>query len=174
MSDEEMAVILSHFRERIISREGYVLRKGHVAREYIFVKEGSLRIYFNQGDQEITGWIALENEFFCELSSLKSQMPTHINIQALEDSVIYTISHTDMELLYTRFPDWQKFGRLMWERAFMRVLEGIIQYQTLSAEERYQNTLLQTEWIQRVPLKHLSSFLGVTPSSLSRLRKKKK
>ena len=168
-----MGIILSHFKERIITKDKYVLRKGHVARDYIFVNQGSLRVYFNQGDQQITGWVALEHEFFCELSSLKSQMPTDINIQALEDSVIYVISHSDMELLYSRFPDWQKFGRLMWERAFMRVLEGIIQYQTMSAEQRYHNALQRTELIQRVPLKHLSSFLGVTPSSLSRLRKKK-
>ena len=173
IADDELELILSHFKEREIVKDTLLLRQGHIARDYIFVKKGALRVFFNHADQEVTGWVALENEFLCDLISLKSQVPSFMNMQALEDSTVCTISYSHMEMLYARFPDWQKFGRLLWERAFMRVLEGVIMFQTQSAEERYKNTLRQSELIQRVPLKHLSSFLGITPSSLSRLRKKK-
>ena len=76
-----------------------------------------------------------------------------------------------METLYNRFPLWQKFGRLLWEDAFASVLYGIHNFQTLTAKERYLDLLKRSDLIFRVPLKDLSLFLGITPQSLSRIRK---
>jgi hypothetical protein len=76
-----------------------------------------------------------------------------------------------MEILYDRFPSWQKFGRLVWEDAFASVLYGIHNFQTLTAKERYLDLLKRSDLVFRVPLKDLSLFLGITPQSLSRIRK---
>jgi hypothetical protein len=76
-----------------------------------------------------------------------------------------------MEQLYKQFPSWQEFGRKIWENNFLKLVEGVIGFQSFTAEERYLSTMQESEFLQRVPLKHLASFLGVTPSSLSRLRK---
>ncbi len=76
-----------------------------------------------------------------------------------------------MEYLYEKFPQWQRFGRLIWENAFLKVINGIITYQTLTAEERYLAAMQQSNLMQKIPLKQLASFLGMTPTSLSRIRK---
>lgn len=114
----------------------------------------------------------MENEFFTDLSSLKNKNPSKFNFQAIEDTILLTIKADKMEQLYKQFPKWQQFGRQIWETNFMNLVEGIISFQTLTAEERYLALMKDSEFLQRVPLKHLASFLGITQTSLSRLRKK--
>ena len=98
-------------------------------------------------------------------------MPSRFYIQALEDTVLLTIKSDKMTQLYKEFPAWQQFGRQIWETNFLNLVEGVMGFQTLTAEERYLTAMEASDLLQRVPLKHLASFLGITPTSLSRLRK---
>ena len=76
-----------------------------------------------------------------------------------------------MEELYLQFSVWQEFGRRIWETNFLKLIEGLTSFQTMSAEERYLKAMQESNLIQRVSQKHLASFLGITPTSLSRLEK---
>lgn len=171
IDDADLEIILSNFKELKITKDRFALKQGQLATNYYFVKSGGLRIYFDHNDKQITSWIALENEFFTDLASLKNQFPSKFNFQAIEDTILLTIKSDKMEQLYKKFPLWQQFGRQIWEANFLKLVEGVIGFQTLTAEERYLSAMQESELLQRVPLKHLASFLGVTPSSLSRLRK---
>lgn len=171
IDDKVLETILSHFKERTIAKEKFVLKKGQIATEYFFIESGGLRLYLDNQDKQITNWIALENDFFTDLSSINCQVPTRFNIQAIEETVLLAIKKDKMEKLYEQFPEWQQFGRKIWERAFMKIIDGIISFQTMSAEGRYLETMQQSEFLNRIPLKDLASFLGITPTSLSRLRK---
>jgi len=131
-----------------------------------------LRIFSDEEPNDKTLWIGFENEFITELPSIKFQKPSHFNFQAIEDTTLFTIEAAKMEQLYIRFPQWQTFGRQIWEKAFLRVVENVLLLQTQNATERYKKAVLNTEYIHRVPLKYLSSYLGITQTSLSRLRKK--
>ncbi len=112
-----------------------------------------------------------ENEFFTELSSLKSGKPTQFYIKAITDTVLFAVDKNSMNDLYETIPEWQCFGRLTWENAFLKVTDGIISHQTLTAEERYLAAMQQSNLMEKIPLKQLASFLGMTPTSLSRIRK---
>ena len=171
IEDADLESILFSFKELKIQKGNFVLKQGQIATNYFFVQSGGLRIYFDDGEKQITLWIALENEFFTDLSSLKNKVPSRFHIQAIEDTVLFTINSYTMEQLYKQYPLWQQFGRQVWEINFLKLLEGIIGFQTMTAEERYLMAMQESELLQRVPLKHLASFLGVTPTSLSRLRK---
>lgn len=171
LSPDELTAILANFSKREIVKHGFVLKAGHIATNYFFVVSGGLRIYYERDNKQVTGWIAMEGEFFTDLSSLKNQSPSRFNIQALEDTELLCIKHERMEKLYKQYPLWQKFGRQIWEAAFIKVIDGIIGFQTLSAEERYIETMKKSTLLQRIPLKHLSTYLGITPSSISRIRK---
>lgn len=81
------------------------------------------------------------------------------------------IDKNDMDDLYKRCPPWQAFGRKIWEDAFLQVVNAILAFQTMTAEERYTLVMQQSDLLRRLPLKDLSSYLGVTPNSLSRIRK---
>jgi CRP-like cAMP-binding protein len=169
--DSDLQTILSKFREQTIGKGRFLVKKGQYVTSYYFIQSGGLRIYFDKDEKEITGWLAFENDFFTELNSLRSGQPTAFQIQALENTTLQTIDKTQMELLYEQFPLWQQFGRQVWEDAFLKVINGILSYQTMTAEERYLHMMQQSDILQRVPLKQLASYLGITQTSLSRLRK---
>ena len=172
IEDTDLDIIISQFKELKISKDRYALKKGQIATNFFFVKTGALRVYFEHNDEEITSWIALENDFFTDLVSLKNQLPSRFYIQALEETVLLSINAVKMEQLYSQFPLWQQFGRQIWESNFIKIVDGIIGFQTLTAEQRYISLMSDSDLLQRVPLKHLASFLGITTTSLSRLRKK--
>ncbi|MEO6639532.1 MAG: Crp/Fnr family transcriptional regulator [Ginsengibacter sp.] len=172
IDNNDLEYILSHFKEVTIKSNDYVLKKNQLSTNYYFIKSGGVRIWFEKDEKPITAWLIFENSFFSELSSLKSRKPTQFNIQAVTDTVLLAIEKNSMEHLYERIAVWQRFGRLIWENSFLRVIDGIINHQTLTAEERYLAAMQQSNLIQKIPLKQLASFLGMTPTSLSRIRKK--
>lgn len=171
IGDQELECILSYFKEIAFKKDKYVLKEQHFSTNYYFVKSGGVRIWFDKGGEPVTAWLIFENDFFAELSGLKSGKPTQFNIQAITDTTLLAIDKNSMEHLYTKFPQWQCFGRLIWENAFLKVINGIISYQTLTTEERYIAAMQQSNLMQKIPLKQLASFLGMTPTSLSRIRK---
>lgn len=172
IDDEDLECILSHFKEVTVRKNRYILKKQQFSTNYYYIKSGGVRIWLDKGGKSITAWLIFENDFFSELSGLKSGKPTQFNIQAIADTTLYAIDKNSMEHLYVRFPQWQCFGRLIWENAFLKVIDGIISYQTLTAEERYLSAMQQSNLIQKIPLKQLATYLGMTATSLSRIRKK--
>ncbi|HTL07938.1 MAG TPA: Crp/Fnr family transcriptional regulator [Chitinophagaceae bacterium] len=172
--EAELQTICAHFYTLTIPKDRLLIKRGQLVNAYYFIVSGGLRIYLDKDGTEITAWLAFQHDFFTELRSVKTGMPTVFNIQAIEECELLCISKQDMELLYQRFPAWQQFGRKVWEDAFLKVVNGILAYQTMTAQERYLAMMQQSDLLQKVPLKQLASYLGVTQTSLSRLRKKLK
>jgi CRP-like cAMP-binding protein len=171
INDQDLNIILSNFSKKEFTKGSFILKHGQVASSYYFIASGALRIFSDEEPDDKTLWIAFENEFIAELPSLKFQAPSNFNFQAIEDSTLIIIESVKMKQLYVQFPQWQAFGRQIWEKAFLRVVEHVLLLQNQNATERYKQAVLETEFIHRVPLKYLSSYLGITQTSLSRLRK---
>ncbi len=171
IEDKDLECILTCFHEVSIKKNGYVLKEKQVSTKYYFIKSGGVRIWFSKNGKPVTAWLLFENSFFSDLASLKLGQPAHFNIQAITNTSLYAIDKSSMEFLYTRFPLWERFGRLYWESAFLKVIDGFINFQTLTAEERYLVILQHSNLLQKIPLKELASYLGITPTSLSRIRR---
>jgi CRP-like cAMP-binding protein len=171
ISDKDLGMVLSSFGTRKVSKSRLLIKEGQVVADYYFVLSGGFRICYRHGDKQITSWVALENTFFSDLESLNTNKPSRFSIQAIEDTEILCIGKSDMSLLYKTCPPWQEFGRKVWEEAFLNVMKGALKFQTMSAEERYLSELEQPGLFKRIPLKQLASYLGITPTSLSRLRR---
>src|SRR5687767_5935621 len=88
LANDELEFVLSHFRQHMISKDRFLVRRGQVVADYYFVVSGGLRIYLGKDGREVTGWIAMENDFFTELSSLKQQTPCRFDIVAIEDTML--------------------------------------------------------------------------------------
>lgn len=172
IEEDDLNIILSNFSKKELKKGSFILKHGQVASSYYFIASGALRIFSDEKPNDKTLWIAFENEFIAELPSLKFQEPSGFNFQAIEETTLMTIDSARMEQLYQQFPQWQAFGRQIWEKAFLRVVDNVLLLQNQNATERYKKAVLRTQYIHRVPLKYLSSYLGITQSSLSRLRKK--
>jgi CRP-like cAMP-binding protein len=167
----DLQMILSEFKERKVKKGQFVLKKGQIANQYFFINSGALRFSFGDYDLRDTSWVVFQNQFFTEMASLMPQKPTRFNIEAIEDTELRYLNKAEMELLYSQFPVWQEFVRKTWEGLAVGMIEQIVNFQTLSAEERYLEFLKNPELIQKLPVKTLASLLGITPNALSRIRK---
>lgn len=172
INDNDLQIILSKFQVLTIEKDRFLVKQGQVVASYYFIDSGGLRIYMEREGKQITGWLAFQNDFFTDLQSFQTGQPSQFYIQAIESTTVFTIEKSLMESLYTQFPVWQEFGRKVWQTAFLKVVNAVLAYQTMTAEERYLAMMQQSDLLQKVPLKQLASYLGVTQTSLSRLRKK--
>ncbi|OKS88623.1 Crp/Fnr family transcriptional regulator [Mucilaginibacter polytrichastri] len=171
INDIELAAIISNFKIKQVKKGQLVLKRGQIAHQYFFIKTGALRFFYGEFDRQLTAWVVFKDEFFTEISSLNPQKPTRFNIEAIEDTELIYIDKPEMEILYKTFPAWQEFGRITWEPMAVRMIDHILNFQTLSAEERYLEFMANSELIKRVPVKQIASYLGITPNALSRIRK---
>ncbi len=171
LSADEQEAIFSYFHEITLEKGEFVLKTGQIANHYYFIRSGALRFYYGDYEEQLTAWVIVKDEFFTEISSLNPELPTRFNIQAIEKTELFQIHKNDMELLYAQIPAWQEFGRVTWENMAIRMINQIISFQTLSAEERYLEFMRDAELMKRVPVKQIASYLGITPNALSRIRR---
>jgi len=171
IDDLDLNLVLSRCTERKVSRGKLILKKGQIANQYFFIVSGGVRFYYTTNDQENTTWVVFKNEFFTEISSLHPQIPTRFNIEAIEDTELIIIDKKDMDFLYGHIVVWEEFGRKIWEAMSVRMIDQILNFQTLSAEQRYLEFMNNQEFIQKIPIKQLAAVLGITPNALSRIRK---
>jgi CRP-like cAMP-binding protein len=167
----DLEAILSTFKTKKVKKGQLILKRGQIADQYFYIKSGALRFFFGEFDEQLTAWIVFQDDFFTEISSLNPQKPTRFNIEAIEDTELIYIDKPEMEMLYKQFPAWQEFGRITWENMAVRMIDEIINFQTLSAEERYLKFMANSQLIKKVPVKQIASYLGITPNALSRIRK---
>lgn len=171
INELDWQLVLSKCSPRQIPKGKLILKKGQVASQYYFIVTGGVRFFYETEEQEITSWVMFKNEFFTEISSLHPQKPTRFNIEAVEDTELLVIDKKDMDFLYAHVPVWEEFGRKIWQAMSVRMIDQILKFQTLSAEEHYLQFLKDPEFIQKVPVKQLAAVLGITPNALSRIRK---
>jgi CRP-like cAMP-binding protein len=171
ISENDLDIVLTKFQELLLEKGNFVLKTGQIAIHYYFIRSGALRFYYGDYEEQLTAWVIVRDEFFTEISSLNPQIPTRFNIEAIEKTELLAIHKDDMERLYRQIPAWQEFGRITWENMAIRMINQIISFQTLSAEERYLEFMQNAELMKRVPVKQIASYLGITPNALSRIRK---
>lgn len=144
---------------------------GHTCRTIYFVKSGIARIYYFKDGIDITESFSLEGTLIVRAESLFTGKPSPKGIQALEDAVFLGISAPALFALYDANPEIERLFRKIFESAYVETVKRIESIQFHSAEERYSSLLEESpSIIQRVPLKYIASYLGITQVSLSRIR----
>jgi CRP-like cAMP-binding protein len=151
-----------------------LLREGEVCRHLYFANTGFVRFFVLSSDgKDTTKFLTQEHELFTSHESFSSQKPSGEYIEVLEDTEFLTISYTALQLLYEDVPKWHLFIRRVVQSASIAMERTYMDSITLTAEQRYQLLLRNEPNIAlRAPLKHIASYLGITPESLSRIRKK--
>lgn len=114
-----------------------------------------------------------ENELAISVFSFFSQKPSFEALEALEECVLLRLSFNKLQQLYIEFPEFNYIGRILTEQYYIRSEAKANALRMLSANERYQQLLVQyPHIIQRVSLGHIASYLGITQHTLSRIRSK--
>ena len=171
LSDAELEDIASKFKKRIVKKNDYLLRQGETCKDLVFVQRGCLRLYYIADSIEVSVWFAFKHTSAIEIHSFISEKPSNYFLQAIEDSEILYLPKTELNKLYFIYPKTQEMMRKFWEDVVLNLIERFTALQRDSAEQRYLDLLNKPDYLQRIPQKYLASFIGVTPTSLSRIRK---
>lgn len=171
LSDGELESITSKFKSKTIKKNSYLLEKGSICKDIVFVNKGCLRLFYLQDGIEISVWFAFEQSSAIEIYSFISENPTNYFLQAIEDSEVLYLSKTELNKLYLQHPKMQEMMRNFWEDVILNLIDRFTALQTDSAEKRYLDLLSKPAYLETIPQKYLASFIGVTPTSLSRIRK---
>lgn len=144
---------------------------GHTCKTIYFINKGIARIYYYKDGIDITESFALENNVIARVESLFTGKPSRKAIQVLEDAEIVAIDADKLFKLYDSYPEIERLFRKIFEASHVETVNRIEGIQFHTAEERYKALLEEAPTIiQRVPLKYIASYLGITQVSLSRIR----
>jgi len=156
-----------------LSKGSYLITERKVCNHIYFLEKGCLRGFYNLDGKEITYWFAFENDFVTSFYSFITRKPSVENIQLIEDSSLWCMAYDDLQKLYNKHPDIERFGRLTNEHYYVMLEERFVSNHFKEARERYENLAsLAPHIIQRVPLGYIASYLGITQETLSRIRNK--
>lgn len=165
---QEFQLHLGHLQ---LKKKEHFLREGQVCRQVGFIAKGYVRLYYLLNGEEITKDFNFENFFCGSWASFSMQQPSRFNIIAMEDLELYTLQREDLYRLLEKHTSLQKLVRIWMEMMFIRKEEREASFLLDTAEQRYAELLNQNSQIgQRVPLKYLASYLGMTAETLSRIR----
>jgi CRP-like cAMP-binding protein len=136
-----------------------------------FIKKGIARAFSNSGDNEITFWFGKEGNPIISMMSYISNEKGYEDIELLEDSELHQIKSSDLQDLFSKDIHIANWGRKFAEKELVKTEQLFISRQTKTATERYIELLEKTpHLVQRVQLRHIASYLGITQVSLSRIR----
>ncbi|KJF45055.1 Crp/Fnr family transcriptional regulator [Draconibacterium sediminis] len=174
ISEDDEKLILAAFEPLSVKKKKDVLEPDETCKYIYFVIKGCLRSYYvdAKGIEHIYQ-IRLDNSWISDLESFFSQRPSKYYIETLEDSELLRISFDRLEQLYSEVPKLERYFRILFQKAYINALERLNATMWESAVDRYNNMLKEhADIFQRVPLVYIASYLGITPESLSRIRKK--
>ena len=172
-SPEECEEIGKELTLKKLKKDQFILREGRICRQYYFLEQGTLRLYYNKGNNDYTVWMGTPGEVFTNLESYLEAEPSRINIKAIEPVSVYVINKEESDQLALRSIAYNTLLRKVVEISFVNLARNVMSFQSDDAAERYKRVEVEKNWIAKYPLKYISSFIGVTQSSLSKLRAKK-
>ncbi len=160
--------------EASFARGEYFIREGEVCHRIGFLVSGIARVYHLANDKEYTSYFNFpqRNRMVGSFESFLTQRPSRESIHFLQDTKLILISRSKLYELYEQSPAIQELGRRMAEYNYILAMERIYSLQHDAAQLRYEKLLdIYADLVNLVPHHYIASYLGVTPESLSRIRK---
>lgn len=166
--------IISKFEIQNLKKGDFFQESGKICRKMALIESGYLRMYNVVDGKEITFWIGSSGKFITSLSSFVFETENYWNIQAVTDCTVYMISRKNHFNLCKQQLKWLEFDNLLLAHSFALLEQSMFTHLHTTAQQRFE-TLLKEEpaLFNHVPLRYIASMLGITPESLSRLRKVK-
>lgn len=170
---KECEVFCSQLKKQEYKAKSLLIKEGKIADNLYFIESGLFRTYKNLDEKNITTYFACDNQFITIFNSFINQTNSLETLEAIEDSIVYEISFSNLSTLYNTSSNFEKFGRILAEKNHICALERNLTMQTKSAKIRYLDFIknYNKKIIRRAPQYQIASFLGIASESLSRIRK---
>lgn len=174
LTAEEWAMLVPHLRYRSIPKGGNWISEGEREQDIGLILNGNMRHYYVRDGEEKTTYFYFENHLVGSYISALTGKASALTIEALTDTRLLVFPYQTLRSLYDLSPKWERFGRLLAEYLAMGLEERMAGLLILSPEERYLELLQgnKQKIMERIPQHYIANYLGITPVSLSRIRKR--
>jgi CRP-like cAMP-binding protein len=175
ISNLDWTFFTSKLQRRVIQKKTVFLKLNDIENHISFIESGVVRLFIpkENPEKEITFGFSFKNQFISAYDSFLTQKPSAYQLQALSETTLLSISYTDLQEVYKRTQIGNLIGRLTAERLFLIKSKREQNLLNLTAEERYMRLFKERpELLKIIPLKYISSYIGVTAQALSRIRKR--
>ncbi|MBT29976.1 MAG: cyclic nucleotide-binding protein [Thalassobius sp.] len=164
---------LEQFLSTKTVRKGELLWKaGDICRQLVFVNKGLIRSFSLIKEKENTHHFYFENSLFYDDYSFISHKKCTKNYEAVETTDLSIVPRGALYLLFDKYKSFERIGRLAVEQIHVKLIENYERINLYTAEENYLHLIdAYPEILQRVPLKHIASYLNISAEHLSRIRK---
>lgn len=173
LTEEDLETIASKHEKLNFEKGRIFLSEGEVMNEYYLLESGLVRAFvYDFDNNEITTEFFVENDIVIVPTSLFQRTGSQENLQAITDCIVRKISFEDFQTLFHSIPGFSEWGRLWFTFQLFSLKQRSLDMITETATNRYLKLLKEKpQIIQNAPLKQIASYLGITDSSLSRIRK---
>jgi CRP-like cAMP-binding protein len=173
LSTNEITLLKNSIEKRTYGKYENIFTQGKISDRIYFISKGCVRLFYNVDGIDKTAFFYTEGQFICAGESYTFNIPAVENYQAVEQTEIYEFTKSKIEALLIKVPKMEVIARIATENELITCQKIIASFVTKSAEERYLDLLnTQGELFQRVPQQYIASFLGVSPETLSRIKKR--
>lgn len=174
VSDEALQALQANMQVRRYPKNTYIVQSGVTDRMVYFIEEGVTRSVFHHDGQDTTTWFSQEGDVTFGMDSLYYKLPSVESIETLSDCKIYVIHIDKLNALYETYIDIANWGRTLHQNVNKELSHMFVERLQLSPEERYEKfNQRYPGLINRVKLKYVAAFLGISIYTLSRVRAKK-
>lgn len=171
VSEEIISFINKNTFSLNIPKGHFLVRTGEVCRHLYLIRKGVIRAFIVDEAKEITTWISAENDIVSSIRGFNQQLPSKENVQAIEDCALVCGEYETLQHLYQNYPEMNVVARKILEIYYADAEERAFISRIPNAGRRYQHFLeTKGNMANRIPLKYVASYLGMTLETLSRIR----
>jgi len=172
-SSDAIEISLPLIQVKTLEKGEHFIEKDKTCRHFAFVAYGIMRAYSTNDGVENTTCLCSNNTFATSTISFITQTPSSVSIQALEKVTLVLISYENLNLLYSKSPFCEKVGRVVAEKEYIELQQSNWRNSSIPAQKKYLTLLKENPGVvNRIPLHYIASYIGITPETLSRIRKK--
>ena len=171
ISDDDWNIIANRLVLADCQKGEALTTLGSIENKLYFLLDGAVRLYYELENKDVTLNIGFPNSFISSYTSYLTRMPSDFILEALTPCSYLEISYEDLNDIYTLTECGQQLGRILTEQLFLYLSHRENAFMLKTPTERYLNLFEeQPRLIQEIPQKYLSSYIGITPQALSRIR----
>jgi CRP-like cAMP-binding protein len=173
LSPQKAEILAEKFQYKEIAKNDFLLKEGKIPNETYFLLDGYIRSYtLDTEGAEVTTMLYGNSSFATDFVSFFKRQATKENLQALTDCRLWYLTYEEVQVNFHTIPEFREWGRSLLLSNYSVLKDRMLAMIQLTAEQRYLNLIAsQPEIFQNVPLKMIASYLGITDTSLSRIRK---